>query len=386
MEGQAAQRHGPAQGLLETHNALEASGEDVDQLGRADLRVLLDEIRDCDHFPFVKAIYNLYKDWDTALYIMKWMCRIVAGVTCFNEALFIWGLGLSGKDTIVNCLTGLLGHETENGYVGHLKASYFNVSKKGADGAEAPTAFLAALKDARLCVISERAASDGFDGEKLKPLAEQEGSCIPARKLFGHPQAFSMTAAIVALSNHQLDLGTDPDDGLERRIRVDKMPLKFVPKDKIFPDSPSNWQEQDATIKLKAKAGEYAPEMVFVMQALFSSLFIRPGTNIEPTPAQVQNESGEVCASAADSETPKKTLEAWLKSATQPTATKNDASEQKTIHTAMEQLNLKLTAKGSRAALILASGMVKKSDGRGKHFYEWSYPGVGKRLVQLKAV
>ncbi len=125
--------------------------------------------------------------------------------------------------------------------------------------------------------------------------------------------------------------------------------------------------------------------MVFVMQALYSSLFIRPGTNIEPMPKEVQIESGEVCAGAAESDSPKNTLETWLKVATKPAATKNDASEQKEVHAAMEHLNIQFT-KGSRAALILASGLVKKSDGRGRHFYEWVYPGVGKRFVQLKAV
>ncbi len=277
------------------HDTTEATGTDVDQLGRADLRACLDELRDSGHFPFISAIYNLDGDWDRTLYILKWMIRIVSGVTSFNEALFLWGLGLSGKDTIVNFLTGLLGYDTDDGYVGQLKASYFNASKHD-EGSEGATGFLAALKDARLCVVSERKGDEAFDGDKLKPLTEQEGARIPARKLFGHPQAFSMTAAIVALSNHQLDLGADPDDGLVRRIRVDRMPRKFVPKEKLSEDSPSNRREQDASIKIKAKTGEHAPEMIFVLQALYQSLFIRPGTNIEPTPKEVQAESSEVCA------------------------------------------------------------------------------------------
>ena len=364
-----------------THDALEACGREVGQLGNAELRRALDEVRDSGHFPFLRSVYDLYKNWDRALYMIKWMCRIVAGVKKFNEALFIWGMGLSGKDTIVNFLTGLLGHETENGYVGHLKASYFNTSKNGSEGSEAPTAFLASLQDARLCVVSERKKSDGFDGDKLKPLTEQEGALIPARKLFKHPQAFGMTAAIVALSNHQLELGPDPDDGLIRRIRVDRMPLKFVPVEKITADSPSTWQPQDETIKVKAKNGDYCAEMVFVLQAFYASLFVRAGSNIMPVPVDVEVESHEVCAGEAETSL-KGRVRTWLLTKTTPVTTPRDASKQIAFHAAIDAEME--TRKGTRASVILEAGLSKRSDGRGHHYYEFVYPDVGKSGVQLK--
>ena len=42
------------------------------------------------------------------------------------------------------------------------------------------------------------------------------------------------------------------------------------------------------------------------------------------------------------------------------------------------------TKKGTRAGLLLAAGMAKRSNGRGHHWYEWAYPDAGKRAVQLK--
>ena len=357
----------------EKHDHVESYGEGVDLMGRPDLVRKLNSLVESGHFPFLKAVHQLYNDWDRALYNIKWQIRITTGLRCFNEAWFLWGLGLSGKDTVVNCLTGLLGYDTDDGYVGTLKASYFAKSGKD-EGSEGATSFLCALKDSRLCIISERKKHEVFDGDRLKPLTEQEGCRIAARRLFKHPESFEMTAAIIALSNHQLDLGDVVDDGIERRIRVDKMPRKFVPASKITPDSPDNWAPQDDTIKKRAKCGDFASEMVFLFQALYGSLFIRSGQCIEPIPREVAAETADVC-----NRTTEKKLVTWLIANCTPAESMTDATSQADVHKALDAV----VHQKERAAAVLDAGMVKKSNGRGHHFYAWKFP-EGTKAVPMK--
>jgi hypothetical protein len=279
-------------------------------------------------------------------------------------------LGWSGKDTTVNCLTGLLGYDTDNGYVGTLKPEYFDDSRGSAEGA---TAFLAALAGARLCVISERKqGSTAFDGEKLKPLTEQEGCRIPARKLFKAPQAFTMTAAFIGLSNSQVDLGPSPDDGIKRRFIPDPMPNKFVPKDRLVPGCPPHWRAMDETIKTRARQGVFASEMVFVMQSLYESLFVRDGTNIAPVPMCIQEEQAEIFTTKS-----KNAVEEWLLANSTGVDLPSDASQRKAV-------NLRLAGDptagvgnrfGAQWKALHEIGVKTSSNGRGLNSYQFTYPG-----------
>ena len=122
------------------HDHIEKHGDGVTELGRPDLCERLRRlILGTNVFPYVKATYQLYDNWDRCLYILKWVVRIAAGVRKFNEALFPWGLGWSGKDTMVNSFTGLLGYDIDIGYLGTLKPEYFDESRSSSP--EGATAF-----------------------------------------------------------------------------------------------------------------------------------------------------------------------------------------------------------------------------------------------------
>jgi phage/plasmid-associated DNA primase len=166
---------------------------------------------------------------------------------------------------------------------------------------------LSALEGARLCVVSERKQTHAFDGEKLKPLKEQEGCRIPARKLFQQPSAFSMTAAMIALSNSQLEI-VNGEDGLERRLALDPMPHKMVPAHKLVDGCPTHWRAMDESIKTNARDGVFASEMTFVMLSLYETLFIRDGTQISPVPLALQRELDEVFSTSK----PKDPMKQWL--------------------------------------------------------------------------
>ena len=181
-----------------------------------------------------------------------------------------------------------------------------------------------------------------------------------------------MTAAIVALSNHQLDLGDDPDDGMRRRIVVDKMPLKFVPVESIKADSPATWQPQDASIKRRAREGVFCPEMVYVLQSMFKTLFVRGGSNITPVPRDVEQEGLDVCAPVAGlSKT--EAVTKWLREYCEPVRSQ-DATSQTKVHEAMDATGLSFS-KAERPSVLLEVGLRKTSDGRGLNFYSWNFAG-----------
>ena len=351
------------------HDHLEKHGDGVNELGRPDLCERLRKlILGTNIFPWVKATYQLYDDWDRCLYILKWVVRIAAGIRKFNEALFPWGLGWSGKDTIVNSLTGLLGYDTDNGYVGTLKPEYFDENRSSS--AEGATAFLSALDGARLCVISERKQAQSFDGEKLKPLTEQEGCRIPARKLFKDPVAFTMTAAFIGLSNNQMDLGPNPDDGLRRRVVPDPMPNKFVPAEKMVEGCPSHWRAMDETIKTRARKGEFASEMVFVMQSLFDTLFLREGTNIKPVPLRIQEEQKEIFGAGSQGG-----MKKWLHDNCIAVDNASDASHRNDVHKRLgDDVTLGIGHKrGAAWKALLEVGVSYGSDGRGLNCYKFKF-------------
>ena len=63
----------------------------------------------------------------------------------------------------------------------------------------------------------------------------------------------------------------------------------------------------DETIKNRARKGVFASEMVFVMQSLYESLFVRDGTNIAPVPMCIQEEQTEIFTRKS-----KGAVEEWL--------------------------------------------------------------------------
>ena len=120
--------------------------------------------------------------------------------------------------------------------------------------------------------------------------------------------------------------------------------------------------------------------MVFILQSLYGSLFIRPGQQIEPMPREIAAESAQVCSAEGESK-----LLAWLRTNAKHADKNSNSTPMPEVHLAIDEAEFGFK-KGERAAAILEAGLVKKSDGRGFHFYMWKFPephGLKGLIVQV---
>ena len=215
---------------------------------------------------FLSAICT--KDVDDIAYLCQHFARAFSSFGRLCEALFFYGTSGCGKDALTQLLDTCLGDLALTGYGGGVPNTYFvktpNAPKRDK---ESCTPFLAALAGARLCVVPEIPKGE-LDMDSIKPLTEQQGAKVSARKAHGNSVRENPGFLIIGFSNYSFNIGFDPDGGKLRRFNVYRMRAKFGDDDGGDETRP----EADATIKEKIIAHELSMDFFHVVSPWYRVL------------------------------------------------------------------------------------------------------------------
>ena len=108
---------------------------------------------------------------------------------------------------------------------------------------------------------------------------------MTCRKLFKAPLTFRPIGMIFGTSNYAAVVSNKDDDGWHRRARIWQTTQTFKPKPTKLTE-----HKADDTLKPRILAGEFNPQLVWLVRGLWSSLAIEvnPGTTLLPIPKSMQ--------------------------------------------------------------------------------------------------
>ena len=136
----------------------------------------------------------------------------------FEEGLVIsFGNGSNGKSTFFGVLKAVLGDYAKTVNADVLASSY----------GKSDQSYVAALRGARLVILSETEESAVMSNSQLKRLTSRD--VISARSLYKDPIEFVPTHTIVMHTNHLPRLSGSVDGGTKRRIAIAPFLTTFTP-------------------------------------------------------------------------------------------------------------------------------------------------------------
>ena len=259
----------------------------------------------CARCDFLMCLQDIFKDnIDELLYFLQHLCRMMSAYPRLCELLYIHGPPKSGKDVLAAFLQTFFGDVDDNGFCSALPGDYFDArASRGSRGAEDSHPLLHSIRNAR-CVIVPEVPEGETSMKLLKPLCEQSGAKVASRTHNQDPTRSHPRYELIFFSNHNLDIGENPDGGACRRVNIVRLQNRFGGN--IDDDT-----AERADLKMQIREGQFNLQMFHVVKEFYGGLQLY-GTNIR-RPARIERETMEVVATvrkapeAPGSVPPKKT-------------------------------------------------------------------------------
>ena len=163
------------------------------------------------------------------------------------------------------------------------------------------------MKEAR-CVLIPEIPAGPTDMGKMKPLCEQLGVKVASRTHCKDPERTNPRYELVGFSNHNMDIGENPDSGEARRVNIFRFSRRFGP------DTEDDAADKPALKELIA-AGGWNLQIFHMSKPLYTALSLY-STNIR-RPARIQRETMEVVGTSLDNDTTRQ----WITSVFEPRTT-----------------------------------------------------------------
>ena len=180
---------------------------------------------------WIKFLREVTKNDEQYIEYLQKMCGYIAtGWTDEQAVFFIWGTGGNGKSVFARTLQHVLGDYGSTISLDVLLEKHFS----------SHPVELAILRGQRLAVVNETPSNKGWNEARLKLFAG--GDVISARRLYGDPFTFEMTARLLIVGNAKPVL-SDVDEAVRRRLHL--IPFSFKPsqpdphlQEKLFGEAP----------------------------------------------------------------------------------------------------------------------------------------------------
>ena len=267
----------------------EIESEEKDEMGndvgRPDLVLRLDTLKEHKSSQDIRVMYNIYNNWDRVFYNYKFEAVNAAADIRNEQCMFAAGLGSNGKDTRISRMNALLGKSGEGGFAGTIGKQHF-LGKEHRD-AEAPMPFLDSLRGCRWVTVPELQKNcesiTTFNVSLLKTLTEKAGGAISVRTLNTKPEPYNVTFGLFFATNdpcvfHERDRG----DALERRVIIDYNSVRFWASKQRASDV-----KVDESIKPRCAKGEFRAEHLFHLRFAYQAFLQLPGREIAPVPGEI---------------------------------------------------------------------------------------------------
>ena len=128
---------------------------------------------------------------------------------------------------------------------------------------------------------------------KIKPLCEQLGVKVASRTHSKDPERSNPRYEIIGFSNHNMDVGENPDSGEARRVNIFRLNQRFG-------SAADDDGEEKADLKETIESGAYNLQMFHMTKPFYAALSMYT-TNIR-RPARIQRETLEVVGGALAAE------------------------------------------------------------------------------------
>ena len=271
-------------------NILWHDDQDVDDL---EDQGLLDELLKMS--PLYRFFYSLYEDHSMAFWHLRQSVRAVAGLSGFEELLFLVdSRGSNGKSTWLQLLKAILG--VEGGYFATLDyEKHFIGSGMAQKNVNNPD--IAALVGARIVSVNESPeSSKGGDRKFNTTLAKKIGSSgddpINASAKYKDPASFQPQCTLVFCTNNEPEFPPN-DGGFRSRVSYVNMPFQWVQN----PKGPGERQIDPEMKERLVKTMRF--EFLFWARHLVPGLVHPKGRIVTPRPAKVQEDVAVQFAASA---------------------------------------------------------------------------------------
>ena len=223
-------------------------------------------------------------DWNLVVWFLRNVARAAAALARICEFLYLFGPGSSGKDVVMMLVLAFFGEGPSN-YGMTLNGSFMIHEGKAIKENASP--LLAGTQGKRFIWVSEVPKHKNLQVDLIKQYCEQNGAPIVARKLYKGPVHFRPIGWLASTSNYCASVINPDDDGFNRRIRL--WQTSVIWKAKPDPMKPTE-KKADPLIKDRILKGEFNPQMLFMIIALYDTLDheANPSTNVEPMPPSMQ--------------------------------------------------------------------------------------------------
>jgi len=202
--------------------------------------------------PIIKEIYEffiqLFDTQELVEYVLNTLASVLYGRNV-RQTFDIWiGVGANGKSLLTLMVKKLFGKYCIDFPATHLKETTYNN--------HGPTPHLYKLLGTRLAMVSEFNSDDHskLDTSRIKTITGNDE--VTARKLFGEPETFHVTAKLIGASNNMPEFKADA--AMIRRI-------KCIPFDSIFNDNPQGEREYLKDPNLPNTCGRWIPALMFIV-------------------------------------------------------------------------------------------------------------------------
>jgi len=173
---------------------------------------------------WLRFLERILPDADVRDYLQRAIGYAATGCARENLLHFLVGLGANGKSVFCETAAYVLGD-----YAGAVADTVLFATR----GQERPE-FVATLHGLRLGLVNETREGAKLNEERVKALTG--GDTITAKRLYHDPFTFEPTHALFVRTNH-LPRTKGIDDGLRRRLRYIRFPVKIASPDPTLKDT-----------------------------------------------------------------------------------------------------------------------------------------------------
>ena len=166
---------------------------------------------------------------------------------------------------------------------------------------------LHSMKEAR-CVLIPEMPAGVTDMGKMKPLCEQLGVKVASRTHCKDPERTNPRYELVGFSNHNMDIGENPDSGEARRVNIFRFNRRFGS------DTEDDGEDKPELKELIA-TGAWNLQIFHMSKPLYTALSLY-STNIR-RPTRIERETMEVVGTALDNDATR----LWITSVFEPCTT-----------------------------------------------------------------